>query len=150
MGSRLPPSVVFIIHFGLVWISGRYLTFANLTFPGQELITLVLSITGIVIAVTAIIAMRRAGTTVDPIDPTKASSLVVSGIYRISRNPIYLALLLILMAWIIRQGNLVAVFLAVTFVWQLTHFQIRAEEQALEEKFREKYSEYRLEVRRWI
>jgi protein-S-isoprenylcysteine O-methyltransferase Ste14 len=54
------------------------------------------------------------------------------------------------MAWIIRQGNLVAVFLAVTFVWQLTHFQIRAEEQALEEKFREKYSEYRLEVRRWI
>jgi len=94
--------------------------------------------------------MRRAGTTVDPMDPTKASSLVVSGIYRISRNPIYLALLLILMAWIIRQGNLVAVFLAVTFVWQLTHFQIRAEEQALEEIFREKYSEYRLEVRRWI
>jgi protein-S-isoprenylcysteine O-methyltransferase Ste14 len=62
----------------------------------------------------------------------------------------YLALLLILMAWIIRQGNLVAVILAITFVWQLTHFQIRAEEKALEEKFGEKYSEYRSKVRRWI
>jgi protein-S-isoprenylcysteine O-methyltransferase Ste14 len=54
------------------------------------------------------------------------------------------------MAWIIRQGNLVAVILAITFVWQLTHFQIRAEEKALEEKFGEKYSEYRSKVRRWI
>ena len=150
MGPRVPPSVVFLIHFGLVWISSKYLTFANFTFPGQELITLLLSITGIVIAVTAILAMRRAGTTVDPVVPSKASSLVNSGIYSISRNPIYLALLLILMAWIIRQGNLVAVFLAITFVWQLTHFQIRSEEKALEEKFGEKYSEYRSKVRRWI
>ena len=150
MRPRVPPAAVFLIHFSLVWLISKYLYFGDFTFTGQRIVTLILAITGIVIASIAIFAMYKAGTTVDPVVPDRASSLVKTGIFRFSRNPMYLALLLILTAWIIWRSNLIGVILAITFVLHLTHFQIRAEEKALEEKFREKYTEYRSKVRRWI
>ncbi len=150
MRPKVPPVVVFLIHFVLVWLISKYLHFADFSFIGQPTVTLILAIAGTAIALIAIFTMYRAGTTIDPAVPNRATSLVDTGIYRITRNPMYLSLLLILMAWIIWRGNLVAVFLAATFVWHLTHFQIKMEEKALEENFGEQFREYRLRVRRWI
>lgn len=150
MKPSVPPVVVFLVHFCLVWLINKYLYFAKFTFIGQRAVTLILIIAGIAIALIAIYTMYKAKTTIDPVVPNQASSLVSTSIFRISRNPMYLALLLILIAWIVWKGSLMAMFLPVTFVWYMTHFQIRAEEKALEGNFGEQYREYRLKVRRWI
>lgn len=98
----------------------------------------------------AIAAFRRARTTVDPTRPEKASSLVTTGIYRLSRNPMYLALAVALGAW--------AVWLAVpwcalgplAFAGYLTRFQIVPEERVMHQKFGAAYDDYRRRTRRWL
>ncbi len=115
MNPSVPPVVVFPVHFCLVWLINKYLYFAHFTFIGQRAVTLIIA--GIAIALIAIYTMNKAKTTIDPVVPNRASSLVSTGIFRISRNPMYLALLLILIAWIVWKGSLMAIFLPVTFVW---------------------------------
>jgi len=150
MNQRVPPAIVLLVHFGVVWLLNKYLKFANFTIPGQGTVAILLGISGCALVIYSMYTLHRANTTIDPIFPEKASSLITAGPFSISRNPIYLALLLILMAWIIWLGNAVAVLLPVTFVWHLTYFQIKAEEAALEEKFGTVYQKYKLKVRRWI
>ncbi len=150
MKLKVPPAFVFGVHFALVWVISKYLIFATLDFSGKLLLAQILSMTGCLIALIAILTLYRAGTTIDPVDPGKASHLVSTGIFKWSRNPIYLALLLILMAWIVWKGNAVAAFMAIFFIWYMTHFQIIPEEIALEKKFGMEFSEYKSKVRRWI
>ena len=150
MKLKVPPAFVFGAHFALVWGISKYLIFANFDFSGKLLLAHILSMTGFLIAVIAILTLYRAGTTIDPADPGKASQLISTGVFKWSRNPIYLALLLILMAWIVWKGNAVAALMAISFIWYLTHFQIIPEEIALEEKFGTEFREYKIKVRRWI
>jgi len=150
MKPRVPPAIVLLVHFGVAWLLSKYLKSANFSIPGQETIAMLLGIFGCALVIYSMYTLHRANTTVDPIFPEKASSLITTGPFNFSRNPIYLALLIILMAWVIWLGNAVAVLLPVTFVWQLTYFQIKAEEEALTEKFGTVYQEYKLKVRRWI
>lgn len=150
MKKRLPPAIVLIVHFGVAFLLKKYLILANFSISGQAAVSMLFGISGLALVIYSMYTLYRARTTIDPIFPEKATSLITTGPFSISRNPIYLALLLILMAWIIRLGNVVAVLLSLTFVWHLTRFQIKAEEEALEEKFGKAYQEYKLKVRRWI
>ena len=150
MKQRVPPAIVLLVHFGVAFLLNKYLRFADFSITGQETVAMLFGISGCALVIYSMYTLYRARTTIDPIFPNKATSLITTGPFNISRNPIYLALLLILLAWIIRLGNVVAVLLSVTFVWHLTRFQIKAEEEALEEKFGTAYQEYKLKVRRWI
>ena len=150
MKQRVPPAIVLLVHFGVAFLLKRYLRLANFSISGQETVAILLGISGCALVIYSMYTLHRAHTTIDPIFPDKATSLITTGPFSVSRNPIYLALLLILLAWITRLGNVVAVLLSVTFVWHLTRFQIKAEEEALEEKFGTAYQEYKLKVRRWI
>lgn len=103
---------------------------------------------GLVLAVAGVGAFRRAGTTVIPFAPS--SALVTTGVYRFTRNPMYLGLTLILTgsAWLC--GSLGA-FLPLPFlVWILQGGYIRAEERVLEQSFGADYVRYRSSVRRWL
>ncbi|WP_373018744.1 isoprenylcysteine carboxylmethyltransferase family protein, partial [Muriicola sp.] len=102
------------------------------------------------IAITALIQFLRARTTVDPLHPDKASSLVTRGVYSISRNPQYLALLMVLLAWGLWLGNAFNVLLAAGFVSLMNRFQISREEASLQEKFDNEYRQYCIKVRRWF
>ena len=93
---------------------------------------------------------QRAGTTVSPREIEKASSLVTTGTYAISRNPMYLGLLLVLAAWTIALGQALNLVFPVLFAVLVTVFQIGPEERMLREKFGEAYIAYRKRVRRWI
>ncbi len=96
------------------------------------------------------LAFRKFKTTFDPMRPDKASSFVTSGVYRVTRNPMYLGMALMLVAW--------AVFLAapwsfagpVLWVFYMNRFQIEPEERILAGLFGEEYSRYRASVRRWL
>jgi protein-S-isoprenylcysteine O-methyltransferase Ste14 len=103
-----------------------------------------------VIALVSFVTFLHARTTINPLDPAKASRLVTGGIYRISRNPIYLSLLFLLIAYAVRLDS-AAVWLApVVFVPYVTRFQIQPEERALQAKFGEAYLEYQKRTRRWL
>ena len=105
---------------------------------------------GVLIEAVSALAFLRARTTVTPLKPEKASTLVVGGLYRVSRNPMYLGMLILLIGWALWLGNPVSLLLLPVFVIYLTVFQIKPEETALSEKFRSDYDAYRRRVRRWL
>ena len=105
---------------------------------------------GMVIALLALIQFKLAKTTVDPTKPDKAQSLVVSGVFKFSRNPMYLALLLILLALGIFLGNAFNTLVAAGFVAYMNRFQIIPEEQILLNKFGRSFKDYCILTRRWF
>jgi len=98
----------------------------------------------------AIRRFSRAHTTVNPLDPTKASRLVTGGVFQISRNPMYLGMLLLLVGWAIGLGSASPWLILPIFVGVITFFQIIPEEQALQSLFGTEYLPYRQRVARWI
>ena len=86
----------------------------------------------------------------NPMKPDPTSSLVVSGIYRYTRNPMYLGFLLILLAWAVALSNALALVSLLAFVLYMNRFQIVPEERMLASRFAQDYAEYRARVRRWI
>jgi protein-S-isoprenylcysteine O-methyltransferase Ste14 len=97
-----------------------------------------------------VVSFRRAKTTVNPMTPDAASSLVVSGIYRYTRNPMYLGFLLILTGWAALLSNMLALAVLPAFVVFMNRFQISPEERVLASLFPVDYAEYRARVRRWL
>lgn len=105
---------------------------------------------GLSFSLSGIRAVRRAGSTVDPRCPEKASCLVSDGIYAVTRNPMYVGVLQFLTAWAVHLQNIGSLLLAGLFVVTLTQLQIRPEERALEQRFGEAYLDYRRRVPRWL
>lgn len=97
-----------------------------------------------------VVCFWRVRTTINPLDPGKASYLVTNGIFRMSRNPMYLSLLLLLVAYAIRLDSLTIWLGPLIFAAYVTRFQILPEERALAEKFGEAYLDYKHRTRRWI
>ena len=101
-------------------------------------------------AIAGVIAFRRSRTTVNPLHPEQATALVTRGVYRLSRNPMYAGMLLLLLAWATRLSNTAALAGPLLFALYITRFQIIPEERALTALFGEKYAAYRAKVRRWF
>jgi protein-S-isoprenylcysteine O-methyltransferase Ste14 len=123
---------------------------ATFVIPGRMGIAIGLGLLSAAMALAGVFAFRANKTTVDPRNPSAASSLVPSGVYRFSRNPMYLGFLLALAAWAIYLSNAVAALLLPAFVAYMNRFQITPEERALLAKFGPTYSQYMAAVRRWI
>ena len=92
----------------------------------------------------------KAKTTVRPYKPEKTSKLVVAGVYRYSRNPMYLGMLLVLAGWGVFLDDWLGLAPLLLFVLYLTRFQIMPEERALTNLFGAEYQDYMRRVRRWI
>ena len=103
-----------------------------------------------VVALAGIFAFRNNRTTVNPLSPGTASVVVTTGVYRISRNPMYLGFLMALAGWAVHLSNVGATLLLPAFVAYLTRYQIKPEERALLAKFGSEYSQYMSRVRRWL
>ena len=96
-----------------------------------------------------LLAFFRRGTTINPLRPAKASALVTGGIYRITRNPMYVGMAFLLAGWAVWLGALWPFLGPVLFVAYLTRFQILPEERILRGKFAE-FDAYATRVRRWL
>lgn len=93
----------------------------------------------------------RAKTTANPLQPSKAERIVITGPYRYTRNPMYLGLAISLTAWSLYVANFFALLFApIAFVLYITEFQIKGEEAALLAKFGPTYADYLERVRRWL
>lgn len=147
---KVPPAAVTIL-FGLsMWIAATYTPAPTFSMPGRTFVGLAVALIGFGTGALGIVAFHRAGTTVNPFKPTGASTMVTSGIYRVSRNPMYLGLLFVLAGWAIELSNLTAVAFLPAFVAYMTRFQIGPEERALHSKFGSEFTVYKRLVRRWL
>lgn len=146
--NKIPPPLVTLL-FGMgIYFSTELIP--PLAFKYQGTLAIMVLTIGLVIMVSAILTFRQLQTTINPLQPNKATSLAVSGVFRFSRNPMYLAMLLILVALSLASGALAAVFLLPGFVIYISIFQIVPEEQAMEKLFSDQYLKYCKKVRRWI
>ena len=109
-----------------------------------------IGLSGVVTCTLGILEFKRAKTTVNPTKPGLSSSLVRSGIYRHTRNPMYLGFLLILVGWATWTANLLAFVVLPVFVLYMNRFQIKPEERALTSIFGDEFKAYCSETRRWI
>ncbi len=148
--NRIPPLAVFAVFGGLMWAFSRLMQAAAYSFPANTDIALALSGAGGVLAVPAIVSFLLAKTTIFPHKPHEARKLIVTGVNAVSRNPMYLGLLLVLIAWAIYLSNIASFLPLPFFVAYLNQFQIMPEERALADKFGSEYEEYRMRVRRWL
>ena len=98
----------------------------------------------------AVLSFRRAHTTVNPMQPSSASSLVTSGIYRYTRNPMYLGMLFVLVGWALYLANVLVFLFLPAFILYMNRFQIEPEERAMTALFGQEFLEYASRVRRWI
>jgi protein-S-isoprenylcysteine O-methyltransferase Ste14 len=105
---------------------------------------------GILVAFAGIWEFRKAKTTIDPTKPEKARYLVSGGIYRVTRNPMYLGMQLIIIAAIFKFGNVYGFIALPTFILYITQFQIKPEERIIERIFGDEYVLYKKKVRRWL
>lgn len=150
MNPLVPPPVVVAIIGVVMWAVGRKLELGKFEAALQAPVAGVLLIVGLSLMIVAVASFIAAKTTVNPLRPSRTSSLVTTGIFRISRNPMYLGDLLVLAALAVWLGNVVNVVLLVFFIWYINRFQIIPEERALTNLFGESYVAYCSRVRRWL
>ncbi len=118
--------------------------------PYQPWLSGAVFLLGVVVCLAGVLAFRIAQTTVDPMHPSAASSLVQGGIYRLTRNPMYLGFLLMLVGWALHVATLSALIVLPAFAMYMTVFQIQPEERALRARFGPTFDAYMARVRRWI
>lgn len=147
---KIPPIVQVFIVAGLMWALEGLLPGLGFVFPASLVVALGLATAGVVVALLGVLEFRSAGTTVDPRIPEQSASLVVGGVYRISRNPMYVGFLLVLTGWAVFLGNIASLLLLPAFVLYMNRFQIAPEERFMREKFGEAYRQYEAAVRRWL
>lgn len=147
---RIPPVVILAICMMGMWAAAKHLPGLAVDLPGRRYLAALVFLVAIVAGVRGVLVFHRQGTTVNPHSPGKASSVVMTDIYAYSRNPMYLALVLVLLAWAIFLGNLPAALGVPAFIIYMNRFQIGPEERVLTEKFGAPYDEYCRKVRRWI
>lgn len=148
--SRLPPVAVMILVGLLMLLCVRLLPQLSFNYPPLIQGALLPVLLGICICVAGISQFRRAGTTVDPLNPQQASQLVSGGIYQCSRNPMYVGFVLVLLGWALLAQNFAALALVPIFILYMDRVQIPAEEVALRSLFGAEYEVYASKVRRWI
>ena len=148
--NRIPPPVVAAI-FGLaMWgISTRV--------PGIEagestrvFAASAVALIGVFFCIAGVVSFRRAKTTVNPLKPDTATSLVTSGIYQVSRNPMYVGFALFLLAWAIYLASPWTLVGVLGFVLYINRFQIAPEERALAGLFGAEFESYKSKIRRWL
>jgi protein-S-isoprenylcysteine O-methyltransferase Ste14 len=146
---KIPPPVVFLALAGLMWLLSVALPWPALPLPGRS-IAITFTALGGLLAVPSILSFLRARTTLSPEKPGRTTKLVVTGVYALTRNPMYLSLLLVLIGWAFYLENVAAFLLIPFFVLYLNRFQIKPEERVLALFFGSEFETYSKRVRRWL
>jgi len=145
---KIPPAIVAaLIAAGMWLVSNTLSAFAYFSLP---ILTVGLGLAGFAIIGVAMLSFLMENTTVNPMKPSSASRLVTSGIYGYSRNPMYLGMLLILVAWALYLANVLTFLFLPACILYMNRFQIQPEERALRARFEQEYLKYVDRVHRWI
>jgi protein-S-isoprenylcysteine O-methyltransferase Ste14 len=147
---QIPPPLVAAFFVLIMRLLPLFPEPAFLTRSLRILLAISIVLIGQGIAISGMLAFRRAQTTINPVRAGDTSSLVRSGVYKLTRNPMYSGWSLTLIAWALYLGNLVALCALPLFISYITRFQIKPEERILSQLFGAEFSSYSKEVRRSI
>lgn len=147
---KVPPPIVALVLALLMWLTPVVTGLVQMSHTTRVFWAVVLMCIGQGISIAGLLAFRRARTTVNPVKASLASSLVVKGVYRYTRNPMYVGFLLTLLAWAVFLANPFSLLWVVLFVLYITRFQIIPEERVLTSLFGAEYEAYKGRVRRWV
>jgi len=147
---RIPPLLVGLIAAGGMWIVARFPPILDLPTPARVTGAVALAAVGVAVALGGIVSFRLSQTTVNPLKPASASALVSTGIYSVTRNPMYLGAVLALFGWAAYLSSLWALPGPILFALYMTRFQIVPEERALDRLFGAQFADYKTRVRRWL
>lgn len=147
---KIPPLLVWFGFAGAMFGVAHVAPGLSYPLPARSTLALALVTLGGAVALAGVVAFRSKRTTVNPLIPGASSSVVSSGVYRVSRNPMYLGFFLALAGWALYLSNAGAVLLLPAFLAYMTQYQIKPEERALRAKFGPKFAQYMARVRRWV
>jgi len=147
---KVPPDVVWVLVAGLMWLASVVTPRLSISSSLRVVAAVALTAVGIWLMVSARAALAKANTTWHPMTPGESIALVTSGVFGLSRNPIYLGMLLVLIAWAVVLSSPAALALSAAFVLYMDLFQIGPEERALSAAMGQGFLDYRARVRRWI
>ena len=145
---KIPPPILVIILTSLVYFSSTKLELIYL--PYRQIVSVIILIIGLIVIVSPVVDFIKSKTTVNPVKFKNVNRLVTTGIYRYSRNPMYLGMILIIISTTVYYLNFVSVFSPLIFYIWINKFQISREEIFLEGKFGNEYLKYKSKTRRWI
>lgn len=147
---KVPPPAVAVLIAVAMW--GISLTTPPLDVPSaiRRVMALSIGLAGVGVALSGVVSFVRARTTVNPMKPVNTSALVSTGVYQFSRNPMYVGVLMVLIAWAIFLALAWGLAGPIVFVLYMNRFQITPEERVLAALFGEDYAAYRARVRRWL
>lgn len=145
----IPPPIYMLVFASIMWGLGQYYPLYLWSFNTQYIGVGVIFIGGC-IDLSSLVKFLLSKASINPMKPEKTQVLVTTGMYRFSRNPMYLGLLLLLIGWALYVGALSAILLIPLFILVITKMQIQPEEIILEELFGQAYVDYKKKVRRWI
>ena len=146
---KVPPPVVALLVGAAMWFAGQRVSL-ELPFVVRIVAFIVIALAGGAMAIAGNREFKRARTTISPLKPENSTALVTSGIYRFTRNPMYVGLTLLVLGWAAFLCSAWALLGPVVFVLYISRFQIAPEERVLSAKFGTAYADYALRVRRWL
>ena len=147
LDHKIPPPIIAAACAGLMYALAAI---PLITLPHSAVFTAALALLGTAVEAAGSWAFYRARTTANPLAPEQASRIVQNGVYRFSRNPMYLGMVCYLAAWAAHLAQPLTWLGIAVFVLYITRFQIMPEERALLQKFGEEYADYCHRVRRWL
>ena len=148
--AKVPPPAITVAAAVIMWGISRLAPQVAMASGTRLALSVAILVVGVAFSVAGVLSFRRARTTLNPTKPDEASSLVRTGVYRVTRNPMYLGLLFVLVAWAVFLSSAWAVLGVAGFVLYMSRFQIAPEERALSHRFGSEYASYKVSVRRWL
>ncbi len=145
---KIPPPLLVLILVVSNYFSSKKIDL--ILIPNQNIISFIIFLIGLIILINPIVRFVKSKTTIDPIKFKKVNKLITSGIYKYSRNPMYLGLLMIVISTSIFYLNIFSVATPMLFYFWINRFQIKREEIFLTEKFGKEYLLYKTKTRKWI
>jgi len=147
---KVPPPLVALLFGLLMWLVSSLGGAIDISFGYRLGVAIVAAAIGVVFGFSGMASFVREKTTMNPTRPGAATSLVTHGVFRFTRNPMYLSLVLYLLAWAAYLSNWLTLLVVPVFVLYIDRFQIKPEEQALSALFGPEYATYKARVRRWL
>lgn len=148
--TRIPPPLVMLLCAALGYAARWLWPDVGFRVPATALLAGLAMTLGVALNLLPKVSFQRAGTTVNPLRPSASTALVTGGIYRRTRNPMYLGQALLLFGAMLYLQNLLALLGVPLFVAYITRLQILPEERALAARFADAYVQYRHRVPRWL
>jgi len=147
---KIPPVLVAALVVGLQVLAARLLPVMQVDVLSRSEIAILFGLVGAAFIVLGVWEFRNSSTTINPHKPHNSSTMVRSGVYKWTRNPMYLGMAFLLVAGGVYLANALSIGLVWVFVAYLTRFQIGPEECELLRLFPDEFKSYCDQTRRWI